>query len=180
MLLNNFFSALKAGYGQFAAGSEVWQSVGNVATSMDGVSNNGWYYAYSRDDIFNQIKYLLGISGDSSAKSNARIRIAVGAGNTDPAPTDYTLTDACISATIQPSNYAKNDDGKLTGSAIVTNRGSDAIVYREIGVVLYGQFAVSSSSRPYKNLLLSRELLTSPITLQPGESATVTVVFDWS
>lgn len=180
MLLNNFFNILKAGYSHFFSNSNTWQDESCVITSFDGVSNNGWFYSYSNNGVFDQLSYMLGIASGDSLKSNANFRIAVGTDDTEPAATDYKLTSAVFSDRIMSANFAKTSDGKLTGSAVITNSAEGAVTFKEIGLILYGNFAVSSSSKSNKYVLVSREILDTPITLQPGESATLTVIFAWA
>lgn len=183
MLLNNLFTILKSGYSRFISESTSWQIPNSIITASDGTSNNGWFYssspsASSTGGITNQLQVLIGI-GDDAVASKASFYVGVGTGSEDPSGNEYTLTNAKL-AKVQRSNFAINSDGALTASCTITNTDESAVTYSEIGLFLYGSFATSSSAHPNKYVMVSRELLDAPITLQAGESATLTCTFAWS
>lgn len=93
--------------------------------------------------------------------------IAVGSGNTAPTVNDYTL-ESEITGLKNIGNFVNNGVNGLTISATITNATNSDVTIKEYG--LYGYQSADS-----KWTMLTRTVLDSPITLEAGEIATITI-----
>lgn len=93
--------------------------------------------------------------------------IAVGSGNTAPTANNYTL-ESEITGLNNVGNFVNNEVNGLTISATITNDTNSDVTIKEYG--LYGY-----QSADNKWTMLTRTVLDSPITLEAGEIATITI-----
>ena len=91
----------------------------------------------------------------------------VGTGDTEPKETDYKLDNY-----VEMTPIAQSQNGGagniLNASRTLRNDSSSPVIVKEVG--LY--FKANGSGR--LKLLLARDVLPTPITMQPGESYTFT------
>ena len=90
--------------------------------------------------------------------------IAVGSGNTAPTPNDVSLENE-ITTLNNSGNILNNNENGITYTAILTNNTSSDITIKEYGLYVY--------SGSYK--MLTRTVLNNYITLEAGESITITI-----
>lgn len=111
--------------------------------------------------------------------------IGIGSGGTQPSASDYCMESliTTISGTITASGVLSVNNGTLTKELIVSivNTASSDITVREVGITMpIGR--VSSSSTDTGSLtadcLMDRTLLDEPITIPPGESASISYTLE--
>lgn len=161
MLLKNFYNLCRLGA---AATKQSGTNADWPIVSTAGASNGG---AYSTSTAVNTI----GLSESAMFASAGGVAgtymyIAIGTGNDTVDETDYTLTDMIMSEVVSISKTAAVVGDKLALSAIVTNRGPESKTFREVGLV------VANTISPVY-YLVSRALLSEPLVLGSGQSATL-------
>lgn len=180
MILNNLLNTIRAGYNHYIAKSNVWYLEGLIIRSIDGISNNGYFNATS---MMRSITQVIGLSDAENPINYPGIstKIAIGTGDSAPEADDYTLTDYILSETAPTSSMLPNEDGNFTLAALITNGTGEEKTFSEIGLCcVINQFQTAASSySSNKPVMVTRELLDTPITLGAGESATVTATFKW-
>lgn len=90
--------------------------------------------------------------------------IAVGSGNTAPTLNDVSL-ESEITTLRNIGNVLNNNENGITYTAILTNNTNADITIKEFGLYVY--------SGSYK--MLTRTVLNNYITLEAGESTTITI-----
>lgn len=109
------------------------------------------------------------------------IAIAIGKGTTPPTLDDYLLEDPITSGltSLGVSNNAYDSteyllSSGLTFSETLFNGGSADVEISEIGLLSNG------GAHTYGCDLLTRDVLTTPIVIKPGEAKTITVNIDFT
>lgn len=175
MLTNNFYNMAKAGnYGMRIQTNQSYQMPGINVIATDGTQTNGWAERTYQRSEENQLGWIL-----FSNYSDRVWKLAVGTGSGAFDPAMTTLTNMLVSPYITNQNIGTDADGNMTISGIVTNNTENEYVISEVGYVTNLYLRVSASSGSQRDVLIARQLLETPITLQPGESATVTMVVEW-
>lgn len=111
--------------------------------------------------------------------SNTAAGIQIGSGSTPASANDHALESLItsgVSATVT-LNKQVDGDGNYESAYLVTvtNNGSADVVVSEIGYVVYLLGATNNgSSSQAIYVLFDRTLLNTPVTIAPGESATIT------
>lgn len=99
--------------------------------------------------------------------------IYLGTGNVTPTIDDYKLSGELVTGlTSQEKNTTANNNS-ITFSAIATNNTESPVTIKEIG--LGGYFRGSS---PFV-VLLTRDVLATPVTLNTGDSKTFSITIDF-
>ena len=106
--------------------------------------------------------------------------VAVGTGSTEPTADDYTL-ESLVSHTDMPvssSTLGITASGTKQYTYILNNATDTAITVTELGLYLRSPAITTGLTRLC--CLLGRELLDTPVTVQPGQTATFTyeIAFD--
>ena len=113
------------------------------------------------------------------------LSLRVGSGTTDVDPGDYKLDVDETSKFIQTvfnKNIGVSEDGHLTVTITWTgtNNTSSAVTIKEIGLVKILPMFVASTigqsqigSIDYQNILIARYILPDPVTINPGDSGTL-------
>lgn len=161
MLTNNFVSAYKAAVeGVTSYGKYVFHTTTNIEEKMDGVSGKGFLTLNNSNAL-------------ADTDFNTCI-LVIGTGSAPELPTDYTLasmiTDNSIIKVISQSSviyYGESNSSLGVVARTVQNISADPIAIAEIGLIAH--------SSKYSSCLLYREVLESPVTLQPGEKHTFTL-----
>lgn len=114
-----------------------------------------------------------------SINSPISIGIAIGSGNTSPAIDDYKMESA-ITSNLNAGGTAVGHDVSYSRASSVTitqpiqNLGSATIVVNEVGI--FGR----NSGYTGASVLLTRDVLTSPVEIAPNETKTFVVTIDLS
>lgn len=97
--------------------------------------------------------------------------IYLGTGNVTPTIDDYKLSGELVTGlTSQPQNTTANNNS-ITFSAIATNNTESPVTIKEIGLGGY-------YNSPVCAFLLTRDVLTTPVTLNTGDSKTFSITID--
>lgn len=135
--------------------------------------------------------YLINMSGESCGIgtgnqifcASSALRILVGNGTGDVTADDYTLNMIDTNVLKPLSNTAKNGGNinnwtRLSTVTTTFNNVSDAdVTVTELGIA-YQSGTTSGGVTTWTRVLLTRELLDTPVTIKPGESYTFTAVID--
>ena len=126
----------------------------NVAQAMNNMSSN---YTAPFEPSFN---YNVGCTF-----------MGYGSGDTEPTADDYNLESVISTLTASGATQGITATGKQY-TQVITNETANTITVKEIG--LYALF-YSASIPGLRPALLYREVLDTPVTLQPGQTDTFTV-----
>lgn len=177
MLTNNFYNMAKSGnYGMRIQTNQTYQAPGINVIATDGTQTNGWAdrtYQRNEEEQFGRVVFA------KYADANGTWKLAVGTGTGEFNPAMTTLTNMLTSPYIYKDNIATDSNGNMTISGVITNTTESEYVISEVGYLNRMYLRVSASSGDWYDVLFARQLLEAPITLQPGESATVTMVVEW-
>lgn len=123
--------------------------------------------------VSNGTRYYIGASSTTSYPYSG---VIFGDGNTPPEATDYKLSGNMItdfSAVITVTRQ-RNADGLIyTFTYNITNTGASDLTIRELAVTI-------PNIANTKRILLSRSLLSTPVTIEPGQTGVVTYVLEIS
>lgn len=138
--------------------------VGLDGTETQITNETGW--ANDMNGWFNIMNHL------AKTSSNYNLYLKVGTGTTAPTENDYELqtvnTDVSCDVVVvgNSANYTK------TYTATFSNPTNSDITITEVG--LYANIMYNSRGESYKDVLLDRTVLTTPITIPAGESKAIT------
>jgi len=123
------------------------------------------------------------VSGVLLSKTSTSSSFVVGSGNTAPSADDYRLDNmitsgiSASSSTIACSRSFSNNVYTVTWNIPITNTSNEDITIKEIGLAgpAYSSTVINAStSTAVRPVLLDRTLLSTPITIPPSETATIT------
>lgn len=100
--------------------------------------------------------------------------LAYGDGTTEPTADDYTLTNYIDDLTCSSATCGKTATGKQY-TQVVTNETNDDIEISEIALFALVYVNNTQPSAMKSAIMLYREVLDTPVTLEPGQTATFTV-----
>lgn len=167
MVLNNF--KLLRGYAEnetFDNGSLSSTLIKDMSGSLIGFSTGSTNF---RNTINNRIFKKI-------------IEPVFGSGNTAPAATDYSLENdftASLSSLTINRNYEvtnDNDEPKVTNTLEITGHNNTAndLMIREFGICS----EIYSGNTTHSKVLLVREVLDTPITLEAGKGFALTITWE--
>lgn len=145
----------------------------NLATAYYGVGDYS-----SEADFISGVYFFTGGGRTRVRNDRTAVFLAVGSGSTEAKIDDFKLETWIPSSDLQVQNYmvgspSGNDIANyiLSFSASYMNVSDLPITVSEIGLV-----SSEGRSGVADKLLLAREVLNSPVTVQPGETYTFTMV----
>lgn len=110
---------------------------------------------------------------DTVLTSWSQSGVIFGDGDTEPTEDDYTLSGNIITGiayTSKVTRVIENNKNTRTVTYTITNNNSESITIKEIGYVGYAKY---NSGYAY-SVLLDRELLENPITIEAGGVGQIT------
>lgn len=141
-----------------------WSSGSSTIYDMSGTSRGS--YALTSNNMGGQ-----NTSCHYGGAGNNYYHVVIGAGDTPPTNEDYTLADQSIMASDKMrSEYQSVSVSRANGVVINTqwyNNSNAPIVVKEIGL------AYKSGNQLYNpsvNFLVGRQVLSTPVTIQPEET----------
>lgn len=99
--------------------------------------------------------------------------IYLGTGNVTPTIDDYKLSGELVTGLTSQKKSTTANNNSITFSAIATNNTESPVTIKEIG--LGGYF---TGSTPFV-VLLTRDVLATPVTLNVGDSKTFSITIDF-
>lgn len=99
-------------------------------------------------------------------------QIYLGTGNVTPTIDDYKLSGDLVTGLTSQEKRTTANNNSITFSAIATNNTESPVTIKEIG--LGGYF---TGSAPFV-VLLTRDVLATPVTLNTGDSKTFSITID--
>lgn len=103
----------------------------------------------------------------------AGCEIYLGTGNVTPTIDDYKLSGELITGLTSQKQYTSATNNSITFSAIATNNTKSPVTIKEIGLGGY-----ASGGVPFV-VLLTRDVLATPVTLNVGDSKTFSITIDF-
>lgn len=100
-------------------------------------------------------------------------QIYLGTGNVTPTIDDYKLSGELVTGLTSQEKSTTANNNSITFSAIATNNTESPVTIKEIG--LGGYFTGSTPCV----FLLTRDVLTTPVTLNVGDSKTFSITIDF-
>ena len=100
--------------------------------------------------------------------------IYLGTGNVTPTINDYKLSGELITGLTSQSQDTSATNNSIKFSAIATNNTESPVTIKEIGLGGY----VDSNKTPCV-ILLTRDVLATPVTLNTGDSKTFSITIDF-
>lgn len=150
--------------------SAYWSNSG-TSTSQTYGAHVG--YGYPTSSILSQTATL------SGTYMNLYSNIIVGSGTTPVTPSDFQLEQEITTGLSSPSitRSWNSTEGYLTYRKNMTNSSDTELVISEIGLT-WGVIPASGAS--YYQVLVYREVLDTPLVVQPGETFTVSVTHQFT
>jgi hypothetical protein len=116
----------------------------------------------------------------SNANMKGDISCRLGTGTTDPTINDFSLvtdvTTCFTGITVQHSTVVTDNGAKVVYVISGTNNISEDITIREVGITKGVKYGSSSSPSTF-TILLTRDVLASPITVPAGQGFAFT--YEW-
>lgn len=100
-------------------------------------------------------------------------QIYLGAGNVTPTIDDYKLSGELVTGLTSQKKSTTANNNSITFSAIATNNTESPVTIKEIG--LGGYYTGSNACV----ILLTRDVLATPVTLNTGDSKTFSITIDF-
>ena len=97
--------------------------------------------------------------------------IYLGTGNVTPTIDDYKLSGELVTGLTTQPQYTIANNNSITFSAIATNNTESPVTIKEIGLGGY-------CKNPFCALLLTRDVLATPVTLNTGDSKIFSITID--
>lgn len=146
-------------------GGVMYQSASMVYPQIGGL--------YSNCNICKSDTYYNSTTVTTSNVSFAGCEIYLGTGNVTPTIGDYKLSGELITGLTSQKQSTTATNNSITFSAIATNNTESPVTIKEIG--LGGYF---SGTGPFV-VLLTRDVLATPVTLNVGDSKTFSITIDF-
>lgn len=181
MLLNNFRKVLVNTISKHLGLSQIMGMTGEIKTTGGTVykplSKN--YMNYPQiDGLGDNCKICTSGSNYNSTNITdssfgfSGCEIYLGTGNVTPTIDDYKLSGELITGLVFQEQGTTANNNSITFSAIATNNTESPVTIKEIG--LGGK---STSNTPFV-VLLTRDVLATPVTLNTGDSKTFSITID--
>ena len=177
VLINTIIDALGINYIYFAGMSnEIKTTAGNL-TTYD--TNTCGSPILDNAATLNYISYFL-YNGTSTTPANGsniiKMYFACGDGDTPPTASDYKLSGNLITDLTNQVQLTTANNNSITFSIVVTNNTENPITIKEVGICLGYNYAPGQS---YCAVLLTRDVLSTPVTLNTGDSKTFSITIDF-
>ena len=99
--------------------------------------------------------------------------IYLGTGNVTPTIDDYKLSGELVTGLTSQEQKTTANNNSITFSAIATNNTESPVTIKEIG---FGGYTTGSTACV---ILLTRDVLATPVTLNTGDSKTFSITIDF-
>jgi hypothetical protein len=182
MLLNNFRRILVNTLSYTLNISQIKGMTEEVKTTGGMVykhANQGFLYYPTLSDLTRYCNICTsGTNYDSTEMvtktfSFSECEIYLGTGNVTPTIDDYKLSGELITGLTSQEQEATATNNSITFSAIATNNTESPVTIKEIGL------GGCKSETPTFVVLLTRDVLATPVTLNPGDSKTFSITIDF-
>jgi hypothetical protein len=119
-----------------------------------------------------------GTNYDSTSISTGNLNflkceIYLGTGNVTPTIDDYKLSGELITSLVSQGLSTTANNNSITFSAIATNNTESPVTIKELGLGGY-----NTDNIPFV-VLLTRDVLATPVTLNTGDSKTFSITIDF-
>lgn len=181
MLLNNFRRVLVNTISNSLSLSQTMGMTGEIKTTGGKVYNPSSAYMnfpQTRGLSSNCNICTSGTSYDSTGITIGSFNfsgceIYLGTGNVTPTIDDYKLSGELVTGLTSQEESTTANNNSITFSAIATNNTESPVTIKEIGLGGYTTGAKACV------ILLTRDVLTTPVTLNVGDSKTFSITIDF-
>lgn len=177
MLLNNFRRVLINTISYSLNLSEIVGMTGEIKTT------GGTVYEERRYPQISGLSYVCHICTSGSYYDSTSIptsnvnfsgcEIYLGTGNVTPTIDDYKLSGELVTGLTSQQQTTSANNNSITFSAIATNNTDAPVTIKEIGLGGY-----VSNAKPFA-VLLTRDVLPTPVTLNVGDSKRFSITIDF-
>ena len=143
----------------YETGSQIYPQISGVSSHCNICTNNESYDSTSIP---------------ASNVNFAGCEIYLGTGNVTPTIDDYKLSGELVTGLTSQEQSTTANNNSLTFSAIATNNTESPVTIKEIGL---GGYFVGNNT-PFA-VLLTRDVLATPVTLNVGDSKTFSITIDF-
>lgn len=181
MLLNNFRRILVNSLLGNINSAQYTGMTGEIITTGGVLYNPSQAYRkYPALGILSQTSIAVGAASYNSTEAPPNgsfgftwYRIYLGTGNVTPTIGDYKLSGELITGLTSQEQSTTATNNSITFSATATNNTESPVTIKEIG--LGGEYTGNS---PFV-VLLTRDVLATPVTLNVGDSKTFSITIDF-
>ena len=180
MLLNNFRRVLVNTISEGLALSQTLGMTGEMKTTGGTVHNPSSQSHINTPSIIG-LNYNCNICINNNDYDSTSIpasnlifsgcKIYLGTGNVTPTIDDYKLSGELVTGLTTQPQYTIANNNSITFSAIATNNTESPVTIKEIGLGGY-------CKNPFCALLLTRDVLATPVTLNTGDSKIFSITID--
>lgn len=128
---------------------------------------NGRFYQYpcsQETEVYNGL-------ANNDGETNPFMFFHIGSGTTKETAGDYKMEQEITTGfSIVPQYVANTDNYSLKRCAIITNTSGSEMTIKEIGITVFAG-AVKQGNTNVSQVLIYREVLSTPVSLEAGESA---------
>jgi hypothetical protein len=182
MLLNNFRRVLVNTILDDLGLSQIKGMTGELKSTGGAVFKPA-SQAYMKSPLINGLSSDCGIYTDAGNYDSTSIptspfafqggQIFLGTGNVTPTIDDYKLSGELVTGLTSQEKSTTANNNSITFSAMATNNTESPVTIKEIGLGGY-----NTSSTPCV-FLLTRDVLTTPVTLNVGDSKIFSITIDF-
>lgn len=179
MLLNNFRRVLVNTISENLNLSQLNGMTGEIKTTGGALYNpSARYYPRITGLSYDCTICTSGTNYDSTSAPTANFNfsgceIYLGTGNVTPTINDYKLSGELITGLTSQSQDTSATNNSIKFSAIATNNTNAPVTIKEIGL---GGYYVGATPCV---ILLTRDVLATPVTLNTGDSKTFSITIDF-
>lgn len=182
MLLNNFRRVLVNTISDGLALSQIMSLTGEIKTT-GGTVYKPSTQSYMDSPKIDGLSFICNICTSGSIYNSTSIQsgnfsfqgceIYLGTGNVTPTIDDYKLSGELVTGLKSQGQNTTANNNSIRFSAIATNNTESPVTIKEIG--LGGYYSGSTPSV----VLLTRDVLATPVTLNTGDSKTFSITIDF-
>lgn len=182
MLLNNFRRLLVNSLSANMALSDIYGMTGEIKTTAGTLynpSSNSSMDAPTFSAFSNSCAIcVVDTSYNSTAVPSSNFsfggcQIFLGTGNTTPTINDYKLSGDLVTGLTNQTQQTSATNNSITFSAIATNNTDAPVTIKEVGLGGY------KSGTAACVILVTRDVLATPVTLNTGDSKTFSITIDF-
>lgn len=183
MLLNNFRRVLVnilttsfrvSSINLSAMSNEIKTTVGKL-TTYGNANNSPILPPATSLDYLPRFLYT-GTATEVTGTNYSEMYFACGDGDTPPTIEDYKLSGELIDELSFQTNNTSANNNSIVFSITATNNTENPITIKEIGICLGYNYRTGSA---FCAILLTRDVLPTPVTLNTGDSKTFSITIDF-
>lgn len=147
----------------------------NFQAGFNGATTTAKYMNGNATNSDLLLRQLYNVSSNShyGGTGNGGYHVMIGAGDTAPIRSEYDLADASIMADNKMKSLMQTASWQKTTGAVATtqwqNNSNEPITVKEVALGFKNIGGSGSAYSKGANVMVARKVLTTPVTIQPGE-----------